>query len=59
VKVEEGRLYPKNRARKLRDRANDTVEPGKEAVARQAKTVVAAAEAAQDTYVGKSQTNGG
>jgi gas vesicle protein len=58
-KVEEGRRYAKNRALELRDRANDTVEQGKKVVARQAKAVAAAAEAAQDTYVAKSQTNGG
>jgi gas vesicle protein len=58
-KVEEGRRYAKNRARELRDRANDMVEQGKKVVAREAKAVAAAAEAAQDTYAAKSQTNGG
>jgi gas vesicle protein len=58
-KVEEGRRYARNRARELRDRANDTVEQGKRVVARQAKAVAAAAGAAQDTYVAKSETNGG
>jgi hypothetical protein len=46
--VEAGRRYAKNRARELRDPANDTVEQGKKVVARQAKDVVAAAGAAQD-----------
>ena len=58
-KVEEGRRYAKRRTQEIRDRANDTVEQGKKVVARQAKAVAAAAEAAQDTYVAKSQTNGG
>jgi gas vesicle protein len=58
-KVEAGRRYAKQRAREFRDRADDTVEQGKKVVARQVKAVVAAAGAAQDTYVVKSQTNGG
>jgi gas vesicle protein len=58
-KVEAGRRYAKRRAREFRDRADDTVEQGKKVVARQVNAVVAAAGAAQDTYVVKSQTNGG
>ncbi len=58
-KVEEGRRYAKCRAQEFRGRANDSVEQGKKVVARQAKAVAAAAEAAQDTYVAESRTNGG
>jgi gas vesicle protein len=58
-KVEEGRRYAKRRAQEFRGRANDTVEQGKKVVARQARAVAAAAEAAQDTYVAESRTNGG
>jgi gas vesicle protein len=58
-KVEEGRRFVKRRAQEFREHANDTVEQGKRVIARQAKAVVAAAGSAEDTYVAKSQTNGG
>jgi gas vesicle protein len=51
-----GRRYADHRLQDLRDRANEVVEQGKEAVGRQKKAVAAAAQAAKDTYTRESQT---
>jgi gas vesicle protein len=55
-KVEEGKQYAKGRAQEIRNRANDTVEQGIEAVGRRTKAVTAAAHAAKDTYTRELQT---
>jgi gas vesicle protein len=64
-KAEEGRQYAERRAQELRDRAgelrdqaNEAVERGTQAVNRQKKAVTSAVQAAKETYVRESQTNG-
>jgi gas vesicle protein len=54
-KVVEGRRYADHRLQVLRNRADEMVEQSKEAVDRQKKAVVAAAQAGKDTYKRSSQ----
>src|SRR5271154_4577698 len=49
-KADEGREYAQRNARELRVRADDFVERGKEAAARQKETVVGAVDAGREAY---------
>jgi gas vesicle protein len=49
-KAEEGKEYAQRKARELRERAEDVIERGKEALARQRQQVTAAVEAGREAY---------
>src|SRR5579872_4946452 len=49
-KADEGREYAQRKARELRERAEDIVERGKQAAARQKDTLSAAVDAGRDAY---------
>src|SRR3984957_19532657 len=51
-KAEEGKEYTRSQARELRERAEDVVERGKQAAARQNQSINAAFEAGKETYLG-------
>ena len=49
-KAEEGREYAQRKARELRERADDLVERGKQAAARQKENISAAVDAGREAY---------
>jgi gas vesicle protein len=49
-KADEGREFAQRKARELRERAEDIVERGKQAAARQKDTLSAAVDAGRDAY---------
>jgi gas vesicle protein len=49
-KAEEGKEYTRSKARELRERAEDVVERGKQAAARQNQSISAAFEAGKEVY---------
>ncbi len=51
-KAEEGKEYTRSKARELRERAEDVVERGKQAAARQNQSISAAFEAGKEAYLG-------
>jgi gas vesicle protein len=51
-KAEEGKEYTRSKARELRERAEDVVERGKQAAARQNQSISAAFEAGKEAYWG-------
>jgi gas vesicle protein len=51
-KAEEGKEYTRSQARELRERAEDVVERGKQAAARQNQSINAAFEAGKEAYLG-------
>jgi gas vesicle protein len=49
-KADEGRVYAQRKAQELRERANDIVERGKGAAARQRENISAAVDAGREAY---------
>jgi gas vesicle protein len=49
-RTEEGKEYAQRKSRELRERAEDVVERGKQAAARQNQSISAAIEAGQEAY---------